>query len=155
MAEPSNLISVRSDVAAALLIDGLFEEAIARLAQRLPEVLDHAENPRAARLGYLARVIETERFAPARERADWLAALLDEADVGTAAARLADDEPLEKTAPSEGAPSWRIPGPGGHVRHFLALRAGDKRSWMLGFFARCLEELAGGSGPMVPGAHSE
>ena len=52
--------------------------------------------------------------------------------------------------------SWRVPGPGGHVRHFLArrtieeyLREADapvespeelKRPWMYGFFVRACEE---------------
>lgn len=141
MAEPGNLISVRSDVAATLLIDGLFEEAQNRLSDPAPDWLDGADVPRAARLGYLARIIEVERFAPAGLPATWLAVLLDASGVEEVCAQLAQEEPLEKPAPADGAPSWRVPGPGGHVRHFLAVRAGDKRSWMLGFFARCCEEV--------------
>jgi len=141
MADPQNLISVRSDVAAALLIDGLFEEAQNRLSDPAPDWLDGADVPRAARLGYLARIIEVERFAPAGRPATWLSGLLEASDAKEVSLRLAREEPLEKPTPSEGAPSWRVPGPGGHVRHFLALRAGDKRSWMLGFFARCCEEV--------------
>lgn len=142
-----NLISVRSDVAAALLIDGLFEEAAGRLADpQLPGALDGAENPRAARLGYLARTIEVERFAPAREPYPWLAEELERDQAEAVAARLAAEEPAGKPAPGDGAASWRVPGPGGHVRHFLAVRAGHKRAWMLGFFTRCCDEARGPTG---------
>jgi hypothetical protein len=56
--------------------------------------------------------------------------------------------------------TWRIPGPGGHVRHYVALEAiewlagetavdiGDggagaelKRCWLYGFFLRACEEI--------------
>lgn len=38
-------------------------------------------------------------------------------------------EPLGKPSPDEeAAMSWRVPGPGGHVRHFLV------RPWLYGFY---------------------
>ena len=154
MAEPSSLISVRADVAASLLIDGLFDEAVGRLGEDLPAAtearLARAEDTAVARLGYLARVVELERFPVAGAPAAWLGERLaaHAEDVGALSAALAAEEPLGKPAPSDGAPTWAIPGPGGHVRHFLALRAiGDgpaerKRSWLLGFFVRCCEDAA-------------
>jgi len=116
--------------------------------------------------GYLARVVELELFEPARRAAEWIPELLierfastatwDEAVAGTCA-DLARSEPLGKPSPDdEAAMSWRVPGPGGHVRHFLArrtiedyLRDADapvespeelKRPWMYGFFVRACEE---------------
>lgn len=153
MPEQPNLISVRADVAATLLIDGLFEETVRRAGGPLPDaleaVLGRAGDLRLARLGYWARVVERERFAPAREPAPWLTErLLEEPDdaIARVSAALAEAEPLGKPSPSDQPASWRVPGPGGHVRHFMALRAvgagpaRDKRSWMFGFFARCCEE---------------
>jgi len=154
MAEPSTLISVRSDVAASLLIDGLFDEAVGRLGAELPVAtearLARAEDTAVARLGYLARVVELERFPVARAPVTWLGERLaaQAQDVDALSAVLAAEEPLGKPAPSDGAPTWSIPGPGGHVRHFLALRAvadgpaERKRSWLLGFFVRCCEDAA-------------
>jgi len=116
--------------------------------------------------GYLARVVELELFEPARRAAEWIPELLierfastatwEEAVAGTCA-DLARSEPLGKPSPDdEAAMSWRVPGPGGHVRHFLArrtieeyLREADapvespeelKRPWLYGFFVRACEE---------------
>ena len=116
--------------------------------------------------GYLARVVELELFEPARRAAEWIPELLierfastatwEEAVAGTCA-DLARSEPLGKPSPDdEAAMSWRVPGPGGHVRHFLArrtieeyLRDADapvespeelKRPWLYGFFVRACEE---------------
>ena len=152
MAERANLIAVRNDVAATFLIDGLFAEASSRLDDPLPAeieaLLDDAPDPRAARLGWFARVVEVERFDPAREPMPWLRDLLrDGAGISSVSAALTAEEPDDKPSPADAPPSWRVPGPGGHVRHFLALRAGAlqpdaKRSWMFGFFARCCAELS-------------
>lgn len=150
---PGNLISVRSDVAATLLIDDLFAEAQRRAAEPLSaeveRMLTYAAEPRIARLGYLSRVIELERFEVARAPIPWLADRL-QGDPGEAAAlvgaALSEEEPLGKPSPADDSPTWRVPGPGGHVRHFLAVSAvGDgppelKRSWLLGFFVRCCED---------------
>ncbi len=119
--------------------------------------------------GYLARVVEVELFEPARQPAQWLEGMLterfvttgswDEAVTGTCT-QLARSEPLGKPSPDdEAAMSWRVPGPGGHVRHFLARRTIEdylsaseatgpvvddpaelKRPWLYGFYARACEE---------------
>jgi hypothetical protein len=73
----------------------------------------------------------------------------------------AQSEPVERPdPPDEHAMTWRIPGPGGHVRHYVALAAIDdlvastdatsgtapadptrlKRCWLYGFFLRDCEE---------------
>jgi hypothetical protein len=133
-------------------------------------LLDEAPEPHElAQLGYTSRMAETELFEPARKPMPWLAELLKErmeadADRVHAGAQLsrelAAEEPDEKPDPGEG--SWRVPGPGGHVRHFLALSAADelrqgrgngepaitrelsageaKRCFLYGFYARCYQE---------------
>jgi hypothetical protein len=115
--------------------------------------------------GYLARDVELELFEPARQPAEWIAPQLEERrgtdesweDAATGlCSELAAAEPLGKPSPDEGAASWRVPGPGGHVRHFLArrtieeyLRGADaplenpaelKRPWLYGFLLRACEE---------------
>lgn len=142
------LISVRADVAASLLIDGLYEAAVARsIGAAWPGPIavfcERQPDPAAARLGYLSRLIERERFPVAGTEMPWLVERLGAAagDADAVALALAREEPLEKPAPADGAPSWRVPGPGGHVRHFLAVRAADKRSWLAGFFRACCEEV--------------
>ncbi len=116
--------------------------------------------------GYLARVVEVELFEPARRPAEWIGEMLtdcfasaaswDEAVAG-ACAELARSEPLGKPDPDdEAAKSWQVPGPGGHVRHYLARRTIEdylrdaeapvedpaelKRPWLYGFFVRACEE---------------
>lgn len=123
---------------------------------------------RLRRAGYLARVVEAELFDPAKQPAPWLAQRLRErfadADDWAAAlagtcAQLARAEPVAKPNPNdERASTWRIPGPGGHVRHYLARRTiedalrgrnrpldGDpaelKIAWAYGFFVRACEEV--------------
>ena len=118
--------------------------------------------------GYLTRVVEAELFEPAQRPADWIPDLLRErfsateswsGAVSEVSAELARAEPLGKPSPDdESANSWRIPGPGGHVRHYVARRTieghlsegeayysvGDpaelKRPWIYGFFVRACEE---------------
>lgn len=123
--------------------------------------------------GYLARMVELELFEPARQPAEWLRTALaaraeeaggrDEATTGLCS-ELARSEPLGKPDPDdEAAVSWRVPGPGGHVRHFLARRTIEeqlsgaeapvedpaelKRPWLYGFLLRACEES-----PPPPGA---
>ncbi len=137
-----------------------------------PETLKLAEA--LARLGYLGRLAETEMLEPARSPIEWLAERLEQAAgegdsaaeaIVTVSRELALAEPEERPDPESGAPSWRIPGPGGHVRHYAALEAMSrrapmdsggnprlgqgirspaelKRCWMLGFFLRCCDEAA-------------
>lgn len=133
------------------------------------------------RIGYLTRLVEADLFEPAREPmeglGDELARRLSAAEprrVGaperwTAAAaalsaELAGEEPLPKPDPAdERATSWKVPGPGGHVRHYVVAAsiaealsddvngqgplpdaiddaAELKRCWMYGFLVRCCEE---------------
>ncbi|MGH2946923.1 MAG: hypothetical protein ACRDPC_11790 [Solirubrobacteraceae bacterium] len=86
----------------------------------------------AARLGYLARRVEFERFAAAREPDDELLALYNrererttgQAPLDTAAefaARLADVDPPDPN-PGDPSPLWLIPGIGGHARTLLAMQ---------------------------------
>ncbi len=135
-----------------------------------------------SRAGYLTRVVEGEMFerarAPTPELTDALRERLDAGKqrleaVAAVSGELARREPVEKPPPDhEDATSWRVPGPGGHVRHYLALRAvrselgrpaaradrprasaqvpdgsvhpGDlKRCWMYGFYVRCCEDSLG------------
>jgi hypothetical protein len=176
---------VRTDVARELLVDGLFDaawrrtagEAPASVAAALGDALLHAvDEPSqedattrraaalAARLGYETRAVERERFPAARSVMPGLDARLgavrrDEGDPLAASVRvsaaLARDEPSHRPAPDEEAPSWATPGPGGHVRHYLAVRAARaageagatalgaadlKRCWMFGFFLACCGE---------------
>ena len=128
---------------------------------------------RMRRIGYLTRIVEAEMFDPAREPMEGLAPdltrRLAEGEEWSAAAsalclELARDEPLPKPNPAdERATSWKVPGPGGHVRHYVVAAAiadsmsGDmngqgglaegiddaaelKRSWLYGFLVRCCEE---------------
>ena len=117
--------------------------------------------------GYLARLVEVELFEPARQPADWPAErvqayLADDASIDDAVAALCGDlamaEPIDKPSPDDpAAMSWQVPGPGGHVRHYLARRAieeflrnredpiqGDpadlKRAWIYGYLVRTCEE---------------
>lgn len=114
------------------------------------------------RLGYAARLAETEMFEPARAPMPWLEERLNSGQTWTEICQdLVAEEPDEKPDPGEG--SWRVPGPGGHVRHFLALAAADevihggangdpssrelsageaKRCFLYGFYVRCCEETA-------------
>lgn len=120
------------------------------------------------RSGYLARDAELELFDPARQPAAWLAPRLLEqhaaggdwtATIMSVCAELARAEPVGKPHPDDpAATTWRIPGPGGHVRHYVARRSieehlqgrdrpfdGDpadlKIPWMYGFLVRACEEV--------------
>jgi hypothetical protein len=120
------------------------------------------------RAGYLARGVEVEMFEPAQKPATWLVARLQEqlAQTGDAAAaltatcaELARAEPVGKPDPDDpAAATWRVPGPGGHVRHFLARRTIEeflqgrdrplngepaelKIPWVYGFFIAACEEV--------------
>ena len=125
--------------------------------------------------GYAARMAEVEMFEPARQPAEALGSLLAERLPGTGSwqqtvsavcGELARAEPLGKPNPDDPeAMSWRVPGPGGHVRHYVARRAieqylqdrnraldGDpaelKRPWLYGFFVRACEETLSPNGSL-------
>ena len=121
------------------------------------------------RAGYLARAAEVELFEPARQPATWLSELLLQKHIAqdsgpvaaltAACAQLARAEPVGKPHPDDpAAATWRIPGPGGHVRHYVARRTiedelqgrdrpvdGDpadlKIAWVYGFLIRACEEV--------------
>lgn len=124
---------------------------------------------RMRRAGYLARVVEAELFDPAKQRATWIGALARErcaaagdgdwaAAITATCAELARAEPVAKPHPDDpAAATWRVPGPGGHVRHYVARRtieeqlqgrdrpldgepADLKIPWAYGFFVRACEE---------------
>lgn len=125
---------------------------------------------RMRRAGYLARVVEAELFEPAKQQATWLVPLLHEraangddwiAVLTATCAELARAEPIDKPQPDDPAAAmWRVPGPGGHVRHYVARRTieeqlrGEDRSrpfdgdpaelkvpWTYGFLLRACEEV--------------
>lgn len=179
--DPGRYVPVNTSVLLQTLVEAVHEQVEERRATRAliatPPALaaDHAligdNDPaldRALRVcGYLARVVEVELFEPAQRDADWVtervaAARAHARDPDDAVARLCGDlaraEPVGKPSPDDpDAMSWQVPGPGGHVRHFVARRAieellrgreepieGDpadlKRAWMYGFFVRTCEE---------------
>ena len=154
-------MSVQSELVRETIVNTICERALARaddpLSPAVAEALDAAPHPELARAGYFARVAETELFEPAREPAAWLQDELRSlgsegspwpSGVTEVAGRLADGEPLERPDPGNAdAVSWRIAGPGGHVRHYVAQRLsgdrpGSKRDVTYGFVVRCCEEIA-------------
>lgn len=85
-----------------------------------------------ANRGYLARAVELDLFEPARaptpglrEAIEMLVAEGSELDEAVASYSLsvAVREPLRRPSPDEGTFTWKVPGPGGHVRHYVALQA--------------------------------
>lgn len=181
------LMPVQVEVIKEILVDRILGDVLERYPGAPPAAVEDAleadlELPicdggaldmRMRRIGYLARIVEAELFEPARNPMDGLAedltARLADADGWPPAAsalclELAREEPLPKPKPTdERATSWKVPGPGGHVRHYVVAAAiadsmsGDmngqarlaegiydagelKRSWMYGFLVRCCEE---------------
>jgi hypothetical protein len=158
------LISVRTELVVEEVVGSIAEAVASRAAEPLAAPVEAAlrsagdeRAQRLARWGYLTRAVELERFEPARAPLLWLAARMQEArgdgaGWSTAAAatagELAREEPEGRPDPQdERAVSWRVPGPGGHVRHYLALRAAggaespeDKRAWLTGFLVHCCAE---------------
>jgi len=147
-AEGSQLIAVRTELVLQELVESIAAEAGARAAKPLaaeaeealeaaPTVLDAAQPlddgarealTRLARAGWYARMREVERFEPARRPPSAaLAEAIRKGDWASATATcvsLATQEPLERPKPDDlAAASWRVPGPGGHVRHYVALLA--------------------------------
>lgn len=154
-------MSVRSDLVKETIVDRMCQGVAARIRSDLPAgvagALDQSEaSAELARAGYFARLVETELFDAARSPmpglADTLGSRLWDGALWPDAVRgiardLASREPLERPAPDDAdAVSWRVPGPGGHVRHYVALRlisdqpVALKRDFMYGFLIRCCEE---------------
>jgi hypothetical protein len=181
--EGSGLFQVDSALVRDTMVEAIHEKVEARRKEGPPErilsVLEAeggpttgCEDPKLDKglrhAGYFTRVVEVEMFEPARHTAEWIPEMLNErlAEAGDwsravteACVDLADSEPLGKPRPDdERARTWRIPGPGGHVRHYASSRAigeelgrinaiseiGDpselKRLWLYGFFVRACEE---------------
>jgi hypothetical protein len=162
----SSLISVRTQVVLDTLVGSIIETVSGRLGEPLDSEVEAAlgstSDARLARMGYLARAIEVERFERAREPMPWLAEHLERhrtdgvawSEAAAAAAKqLAATEPSQRPEPDDDhAVSWKIPGPGGHVRYYLALRSADgdgdprgdeaRRAWLSGFLVHCLREAA-------------
>jgi len=180
--DPSKLLAVDTGLVLQTLVESVLPVVEGRREDPLPEgiaaVLEAQEGLAAVgsdraldydlrHAGYLARVVEAERFEPARQTAEWIPGMLSERldrtggwpeAVVDLCGELARGEPLGKPSPDdEAAKSWRVPGPGGHVRHFLARRTIEehlrereepvvddpaelKRPWLYGFFVRACEE---------------
>jgi len=159
--EAPGLISVRTDVVLDVLIGSMAAAVAERMAEGLPPAAE-AALPRAAtvpeppasedvatavaRAGWHAREVELARFERAEEPSLVVTSMLSDVE---ACATLAAGEPLERPQPGdERAVTWQVPGPGGHVRHYLAERAvaelggaqaaaGLKRCWVFGFLLAC------------------
>jgi hypothetical protein len=158
---------VRTELVLDQLVSRVLGRALELQSVPLPEqtsalLAEGPEPPRLSRLGYASRMAETEMFEPARQPMPWLSERIGSGDeLAEICSELVADEPDGKPDPGEG--SWRVPGPGGHVRHFLALAAADeaihgdtngepaprelsageaKRCFLFGFYLRCCEEAA-------------
>lgn len=133
----------------------VIDEPLADYLATLTEGPEPELAARVAALGYFARRVEMERFAPARAEMTWVAEhLVGGATAAQVVLGLALAEPEGRPEPTERSATWRVPGPGGHVRYYLGLEsaaaespgaspgtaAALRRCWLLGFFARCLEE---------------
>jgi hypothetical protein len=182
MPDQSQYVPVNTSLLLQTLVEAVHEQVEERRERReliaTPRALDEPPVPlagdndpaldRALRVsGYLARLVEVDEFEPARRPADWVEAMVAErlpdaedreAAIAALCGELATAEPIGKPDPDDpGAMSWRVPGPGGHVRHFVARRASEgllrdreepihgdpaelKRPWLYGFFVRTCEE---------------
>jgi hypothetical protein len=136
-----------------LVKDVLVRELLRRAEQKERQGSGKALEDSMAVLGYCTRLAEAELFEPARSPTPGLAEQLTQRPVAELCREMAAAEPPGRPDPSDDAPSWRVPGPGGHVRHYVAMRAHEqrspdsdhaqaKRAFMYGFFVRCCEEVA-------------
>jgi hypothetical protein len=160
--EPGH-IAVRTELVREHLVERLLGcvDERAALDPDVPPALDAvpASPPaievarKLARRGYLGRLAETDLFPAARGPTPGLREQLRGSSLETLSAELALAEPAERPDPrAAGWTSWRVPGPGGHVRHFLALEEvratrplpsgldAPKACWFYGFYIRCCEE---------------
>jgi hypothetical protein len=158
----SRLMSVDSRLVKDVLVRELLRRAEGHAANDAPGAARQVLDSELALVGYCARVAETELFEPARAPTPGLADELEELGGGEnwleaaskVSRRLAAEEPSGRPDPGDAnAASWRVPGPGGHVRHYVALLAAESRApdadpaqcksaFMYGFFFRCCEEVA-------------
>jgi hypothetical protein len=140
-------------VDARLVKDVLVRELLRRAEAKEQQGSGAALEDPMAVLGYCTRLAEAELFEPARAPTPGLAERLAAGSTPELARELADAEPADRPDPSDDAPSWTVPGPGGHVRHIVAMQAHEKRvpgsdpaeskrAFMYGFFVRCCEEIA-------------
>jgi hypothetical protein len=143
------LISVRTDVVFSVMVDALYEDACADepLPADAEEALPLAGDADVARMGWRTRKGELKRFERAHDRPDdrLVAKLTDDRNQ---IAALAQAEPADRPDPDDpNAVSWQIPGPGGHVRHYVALRCAAepalKAAWMYGFLLAEAHRLDG------------
>ena len=178
----ARLIAVKSDLVREQLVRLVLDEVLNRIDADLPpdaaaalgRIAESESDPALERLslaGYWSRVVERERFEPARRPIGRLGAELrtrrasgegrDQAVAGLSS-ELASREPAERPDPDDSdSVTWQVPGPGGHVRHYLAvetMRALDveagkptagqlergKRAWVSGFLVACCLESARG-----------
>ena len=183
------LMPVHPDVVKEVLVDRILEGVLARepvdvpppVAQALEASLElpiadgGAVDLRMRGIGYLSRRVEREMFGPARQPLDGLGQMLQQsiaagkdwpAAASAVSCRYAEAEPLAKPpAGDDRAVSWKVPGPGGHVRHYVVAAAiaevlsdrayvadqmlpagitdaGElKRCWIYGFMVHCCEEV--------------
>jgi len=191
---PGEMLPVDTGLVLQTLVEAVFAQVEAHRTDRPPGAIaavletrdqvvagknDHALDLGLRHAGYYARVVEAELFEPARRTAEWVPGRLREcldragswADaIAQVAGDIARAEPLGKPSPDDAlAMSWRVPGPGGHVRHYLARRTieehlreleepvdGDpaelKRPWLYGFFVRTCEEALPAEAALDPGA---
>ena len=172
-----NFMKVKAELVREVLVGRILDDVLERHERELPApveaLLDTDEEPRdvttwLTRAGYLSRVVEVELFEPARSATPGLEQELRErfSDTGSWPSAVADwsreraaAEPLERPDPDdEQATTWRVPGPGGHVRHYVARQSIEevlhgkpvledrdpaelKRIWTYGFLVRCCEEV--------------
>jgi hypothetical protein len=136
-----------------LVKDVLVRELLRRAEQKQRQGLGKDLAQPMEALGYCTRLAEAELFEPARSPTPGLAEQLADRLPSELGRELAAAEPPGRPDPSDDSPSWRVPGPGGHVRHYVAMRAHEqrspdsdpaesKRAFMYGFFVRCCEEVA-------------
>jgi hypothetical protein len=141
------LMPVQVDVIKEVLVDRILAQALERLPGdpppavrdalearlELPAADGGALDLRMRRIGYLTRIVEAELFEPARRPMDGLAERLAReltagagwsGAVAALSGELAAAEPLSKPSPEdERAVTWKVPGPGGHVRHYVVAAA--------------------------------
>lgn len=180
---PPGFIAVDPGLVGQTLVQAIYDRVLDRKAPNpsdpIGAALDDADQAfvagsearvemRMRRAGYLARAVEVDMFEPAKQGAAWLQALVREQHaqsgdwalaLAATCAQIARAEPVAKPAPDDpAAATWRVPGPGGHVRHYVARRTiedelqgrdrpfdGDpadlKIPWVYGFFIRACEEV--------------